>query len=270
MGKHLSEVPDEDYVPYMKAFFASTILYSFAIYLVKISIMLQYCRIFQDTRFYRFYFYITIGLSCWTVLMCLLLPFICVPIQRFWNHDTPGTCLNILALWMAVSVINMVTDITCFIIPIPPLLTLRMPTRTKILLAFIFGLALCPCIISAYRITTLTATAHSTDSTWDNANTAMWSFLELSIGAIAACLPTYRPVLSTLMPRVFTPSSHSGNMRTDPPTHQQGFSLQTSHSNVRKSRYDTESTRGLGLVDANDHGYSTLEEEEAVSTRSVS
>lgn len=50
--------------------------------------------------------------------------------------------MNRLALWLSVGVINMVTDLTCFLIPIPPLLKLRMPRNQKILLTGIFALAL--------------------------------------------------------------------------------------------------------------------------------
>lgn len=59
------------------------------------------------------------------------------------------------------------------------------------------------CIISVYRITTLSAAANSTDSTWDNVDAAVWSLLELSIGVLAACLPTLKPLFALALPRLF-------------------------------------------------------------------
>ena len=38
---------------------------------------------------------------------------------------------------------------------------------------------------------------------WDNVGAATWSFLELTTGAIAACLPTLKPVFLACMPRLF-------------------------------------------------------------------
>ncbi|KAK9771606.1 putative Integral membrane protein [Seiridium cardinale] len=266
MGKHISDVPEEDILPYMKAFLVSTVVYSIAIYLVKISIMLQYCRIFQATRFYRFYFCIMLGLSIWTILMTFLLTFICVPISHFWDPNGPGGCMNKLALWLSIAVINMVTDLTCFAIPIPPLLKLRMAKNEKIILAGIFGLALCPCVISAYRITTLLSVADSTDSTYDNAHTAIWSFLELSIGTIAACMPTFRPVLSKILPRVLMISSRSGTTKAEELRYQRGISVQlTSHTNTntqgfKKDKDGSESTRELGLSEHD--GNSTWDRDE--------
>lgn len=207
MGKHRVDVSYENYISYMKAFLTSTVVYSVSMYLIKISIILQYCRIFKDTRFYRFYFAVMVVLAVWTVVMSFCLIFICVPVRKFWDTDAPGKCMNFMALWLSVAVINMITDITCFLIPIPPLLQLQMPRNHKILLAGIFALALCPCAISAYRVKTLIAVAGSNDLTWENNNTALFTFLELSTGAVAACLPTIRPVLAKVMPRLFTLST---------------------------------------------------------------
>lgn len=57
--------------------------------------------------------------------------------------------------------------------------------------------------MSIYRIRTLHAAAKSTDLTWDNVDAATFSFLELTVGIIAVCLPTLRPILVDAMPRLF-------------------------------------------------------------------
>lgn len=63
------------------------------------------------------------------------------------------------------------------------------------------------CIISVYRITTLKAAADSVDPAWDNTDAAVWSLLELSIGVLAACLPTLKPLFAMALPRLFGSSS---------------------------------------------------------------
>jgi hypothetical protein len=57
--------------------------------------------------------------------------------------------------------------------------------------------------VSIYRIRTLHAAASSEDPTWENIDAATFSFLELTVGVIAICLPTLRPVLMAAMPRIF-------------------------------------------------------------------
>ncbi|KAF7535245.1 hypothetical protein G7054_g5544 [Neopestalotiopsis clavispora] len=256
MGKHRWDIGHDDYVSYMKAFLTSTVVYSVSIYLVKISIILQYCRIFKDTRFYRFYFGVMVVLSVWTILMSFLLIFICVPVQRFWDENAPGHCMNVLALWLSVAVINMVTDLTCFLIPIPPLLQLQMSRNHKILLAGIFALALCPCAISAYRVKTLIAVAGSSDLSWENNNTALFTFLELCTGSVAACLPACRPVLAKLMPRLFTSSTqlHSTNS-VDLGSHQTQSKQSRHRSQALQSHTQSQNERRLSSVpDESVHG----------------
>ena len=68
------------------------------------------------------------------------------------------------------------------------------------------------CIISVYRMQTLNVAAHTSDPTWDNTGAAVWSYIELSIGVLAASLPTLKPLLALILPRVFK-STLSG--RTD-------------------------------------------------------
>lgn len=50
---------------------------------------------------------------------------------------------------------------------------------------------------------TLKVAGESTDPSWDNTDAAVWSFIELSIGVLAACLPTLRPLFALILPRFF-------------------------------------------------------------------
>ena len=71
-----------------------------------------------------------------------------------------------------------------------------------------------PCAVSIYRIRTLSAVHGSNDASWDNVDAATFSFLELSVGVIAICLPTLRPILVQVMPRLFGSLLRSSNGRT--------------------------------------------------------
>lgn len=50
---------------------------------------------------------------------------------------------------------------------------------------------------------TLRVAARTGDSTWDNTNAAVWSYIELAIGVLAASLPTLKPLMARLFPRLF-------------------------------------------------------------------
>lgn len=54
---------------------------------------------------------------------------------------------------------------------------------------------------------TLKTAAHTGDATWDNTDAAVWSYIELTIGVLAASLPTLKPLFALMLPRLFKSST---------------------------------------------------------------
>ncbi|KAL2162981.1 hypothetical protein VTH06DRAFT_6817 [Thermothelomyces fergusii] len=215
LGRHRAVISDEDVVSYMKSFFASIVVYNIAVCLTKISILLQYNRIFSNTMLRKVIMAGLIFLSCWGVTLCFLLPMVCMPVAKFWRPEMDGFCLDSGTIWYVMAGVNVVTDFSLFTMPIPVISSLQLPKKQKGFLMIVFTLGIFPCAVSIYRITTLSAAARSTDITWDNVNAATFSFLELTVGVITICLPTLRPVLVHAMPRIFGSLLRSAG-RTDP------------------------------------------------------
>jgi hypothetical protein len=67
------------------------------------------------------------------------------------------------------------------------------------------------CVVSIVRLKTLVAISNSTDPTFDNLSAAVSSAVEVNFGIICACLPSMRPLLSTMMPRYFPKASGNSN-----------------------------------------------------------
>jgi hypothetical protein len=118
------------------------------------------------------------------------------------------------------------------------------------------------CAISIYRIQTLRIASTTQDPTWDNAGAATWSFLELTVGVLAACLPTLRPIFVKTLRRQFgaaASDSKSGNPNSAYPRVDSNV-WQGSKYSTRKgvSRIeDTGSTEDLNQK--GDHGYGLTE-----------
>lgn len=64
------------------------------------------------------------------------------------------------------------------------------------------------CAISVVRLTELQRTYGVTDMTWELSTAAYLSTLELSIGILCACIPTLRPLVKKLAPRLVGSSDH--------------------------------------------------------------
>lgn len=99
MGRHANTISDHDHVQSLVWFWASVWVYYLALCFAKLSILLQYLRIFPDRKFRRGCFVligIIVGWTFWAFFSAL---FACWPIQYFWDEYVGGRCLNRFAIW---------------------------------------------------------------------------------------------------------------------------------------------------------------------------
>jgi hypothetical protein len=66
----------------------------------------------------------------------------CAPLQKAWNVELPGKCLNLLTFFYVSFGIKLATDIALFYLPIPLLGKLKMGLGRKISVIFMFSLGL--------------------------------------------------------------------------------------------------------------------------------
>ncbi|KAG4263644.1 hypothetical protein FPRO06_06168 [Fusarium proliferatum] len=228
LGHHTWEQSKENYVAYMKAFYASVIVYNVAMCLVKIGILLQYRRVFAIPILQALTFYGLVIMVAWTITIAFLNTLICVPVAKFWNSALDGHCTDPLTVWYVMAGFNLVTDITVFCMPLPVIGSLNLPKKQKIMLLAIFSIGFLTCIISIIRIRTLKTAASTKDPNWDNVDAAIWSFLEVTLAIISSCLPTLRPLFSKLMPKLFASSFGRSN-----PASRYGYTRTRSSQNLR-------------------------------------
>ena len=111
-----------------------------ALTLTKISIVLQYLRVFVGNR---------IRYACWAALGLISLYGLetfttailtCIPVSAFWTMDPAAHCINKQFLWFFNAAMNILTDLIILALPMPVLSALKLPKRQKIGLMFIFAL----------------------------------------------------------------------------------------------------------------------------------
>lgn len=140
LGRHVWIMLPENYTPYMKAFYASVVVYNVATCVVKMSILLQYRRIFTGNVMQKLTLAGLIFEGTWAVTLSVLLPLVCNPVASFWDPKTPGKCLNQLAIWYVMASINLVSDFVIFSMPLPVIKNLQLPKKQKIMLMGVFCL----------------------------------------------------------------------------------------------------------------------------------
>ncbi|KAK6499471.1 hypothetical protein TWF506_004101 [Arthrobotrys conoides] len=202
-GRHFAEVDLADWSTSLKYLFASIVAYNFSLTLTKTAILLQYLRIFTSKVFriaaYVMMF-IVFGYATEAILTAI---FNCVPVEAFWTGDPTAKCIPREALWFANAGLNIFTDFSIAILPLPVIIKLNMPRRQKIPLMMIFALGFFICIVSILRLRFLIILSKSMDPTWDQPATAYWSAIEMNISIVCACLPALKPLVSLVAPSIF-------------------------------------------------------------------
>lgn len=99
------------------------------------------------------------------------------------------------------AVLNLVTDIAIFILPIPVILRLNMSIGSRIGLVILFSMGFFICLTTALRMATLPLSLKTKDPTYESAPANLWSFIEAATGVICACLISLRKSIGGLWPR---------------------------------------------------------------------
>jgi hypothetical protein len=138
-----------------------------------------------------------------TVACLGTLVFSCVPPSASWRPELKATakCFTIgefTAVGLFNSAINAFTDLAFATLPIPLVLQLQVNTRSKLSLCAILCLGIFACIASLVKITYQVRILSEPDGLRYNMFN-IWNAVELFIGIIAACLPTLRPLVKSIL-----------------------------------------------------------------------
>ncbi|KAJ9149249.1 Pth11-like integral membrane protein [Pleurostoma richardsiae] len=197
-GRHVWAITLADLEEVFKILFAYTFLYAASCATTKISILLFYQRIFttQD-KFFRMLVAFGYFLSfSYPVVIWVTMGTACKPVSHFWTQfgGTAGTCIDTNKFFLALGIVNMITDFYILLIPIPQILKLQMSTKKKLGVTGIMMLGSFVCSASAVRIYYLTRLIDSIDVTSAMGPLFIWSDLEPSIAIVSACLPHLAPL----------------------------------------------------------------------------
>lgn len=80
---------------------------------------------------------VVIAYAFWTVFSSI---FGCKPIQAFWTLEQPFNCLDQYVVWFFNGGMNILTDFTIMILPMPVIRGLNLPRRQKQALIGIFAI----------------------------------------------------------------------------------------------------------------------------------
>ncbi|KAL4898679.1 hypothetical protein BDV59DRAFT_167334 [Aspergillus ambiguus] len=194
LGLDSSYFPDQNVVPYSKIQYAGGPVYTLALLGFKVSLLSSYLRVGGFVKVYRVTGIIVIvACACNQLVFTLLLLFACRPIAKQWDTSISGTCIDTVASYYALAGTSLGFDVIIIGLPLPVLLKLQLRLRQKVALIGVFALGFFVTIIQIIRIFTIKNLKTYTDSQ----PIVIWSDIEISLGVIIACIPTYGPLFKS-------------------------------------------------------------------------
>ncbi|PSN66331.1 hypothetical protein BS50DRAFT_635470 [Corynespora cassiicola Philippines] len=189
----------------LKFLYFSIIFYCLSLTLTKMSILLQFVRLFPF-REMRIPIYVLMVICVAYMFESVFGGiFQCQPVDAFWNLEKLAfaKCVDRKKLLYANAGINVTTDILIAILPIKFVWNLQVPRGQKAFLIFILSVGWIVCVVSLLRLQALIPMMENfQDISWYGAPAAYWSNIEMNLAIFCASAPALKPIVVRLIPRL--------------------------------------------------------------------
>ncbi|KAH7055512.1 hypothetical protein B0J12DRAFT_783828 [Macrophomina phaseolina] len=207
-GRHLLVLSLQQADMIAKMNFIAVLHWTFAITGTKVSILIQYLRLFKLPKMVRaIWMMLIIVIAGGTATLVVVLT-ACIPLEALWKTSvrSEAKCLDQRLFWQFQSGFEVGTCWAMAAFMLPPFWKLQMPKQKKIGLMVLLGLSSSACIVSILRMKSafdaLPKNANEVhDFTWTGIFTSVYAAAELLTGIVCCSLPALMPLRSYLSPR---------------------------------------------------------------------
>ncbi|KAL2206744.1 hypothetical protein CC79DRAFT_1292489 [Sarocladium strictum] len=179
-----------------QASIAAQTMFIFASGLAKVSILVSYLRIAPLDSWFRRLTYWTIGLVVALMPIFLIVLWTqCNPPGDYWDFKDGHNCIDEGPPLMAQTTLSVITDLIVYVLPLPTLVGVRLPTFQRIVLLGVFSLGFIVVLAGCFRTYWIYEVVTQTyDVTWHGYMLWIWTAVEVNSGVICGCVPTLRPL----------------------------------------------------------------------------
>lgn len=191
---------------YEKTRYAYEVIGAAGLCLIKLSVLFFFRRIFR-VRAFIIVNNVVIGLAAaWGIAYVFALALQCVPPSILWEKlesEYGDHCVMVLPFYLSFAFTDLILDVIIFILPVPHLYQLVMPTRQKLGVALIFFLGSLVVAIGITRTIIYTWVVDFAtnkpllwfgDLTWYSSGVLFWHLAENAVGILCACMPSFAPL----------------------------------------------------------------------------
>ncbi|KAK2855697.1 hypothetical protein FQN49_004932 [Arthroderma sp. PD_2] len=205
--RHVYDVPFDQLTLGLKLLIVVEILFALGSGFTKLSLLCFTRRIMKGSANKSLEYAVILTMvviGVYTIIFCFVVIFTCSPISDYWTLSAaPQNCLNEGAHLRASGVINTLTDLIVVLLPIPTVLSLKLYSRQRLVLALLFCTGFIICIAGVARTFFTYRISRSYDKTWDAYPLFIAATIEMYLGVIAASMPSLKPFFSRFAPTIF-------------------------------------------------------------------
>ncbi|KAL7926952.1 putative PTH11-typeG-protein-coupled receptor [Trichoderma austrokoningii] len=187
-------------------FWVMEILYFLEVSMLKLSLVLFYIRIFPGKTVRAILWTTFASCAAFGLSFALVAVFQCTPVKFYWEKwdgEHHGTCLNINSIAWSNAAISIAIDIWVLAIPLWQLKGLNLDWRRKVGVGMMFCIGAFVTVVSILRLRSLIKFgSDSLNPTWDFFDVSIWSVVEINVGLVCVCLPSFRVLLVRVFPKL--------------------------------------------------------------------
>ncbi|KAF7589654.1 hypothetical protein BBP40_003988 [Aspergillus hancockii] len=220
LGLHDDDIDFNARYSLTRANYAFTVLYNPALMAVKTSILVFYLTLTQGEKVFRCANYVTLFVvNAAGLALTLVNVFQCHPVGAAISYplSADAHCTDILTLYLSSSPVNIITDLAILFLPNPILTQMRLPRKQKIILVITFSFGFFVAVVDVIRIAYLQNAATSRqillreihlqdpggdDFNWYASLSFMWSVVEVNVSVMCACVPSLKPLVARIIPKM--------------------------------------------------------------------
>ncbi|RGP71701.1 hypothetical protein FLONG3_7005 [Fusarium longipes] len=210
MGLDIWTVTPDQITNFGLNFYIMTILYFMLQTFLKQALICFFLRIFPTKGVRRSLYATTVFNWLYGLIYIFLTIFQCRPINLFWTkwqhkEDYAGSCLNINYMTWSSGGFTIALDLWILSIPLSQLKKMNLDWKKKVGVGVMFSVGLFVTIVSILRLNAtikLRAQTGANNATWEYLEFDLWSTIEINIGIVCACLPTFRLLLVRTFPKL--------------------------------------------------------------------
>ncbi|KAF2166244.1 hypothetical protein M409DRAFT_23436 [Zasmidium cellare ATCC 36951] len=195
-GRYIYTLSVDSVSLFLMWFYISNTLYSVAIFLTKISLVLLYLRTWSkpkggSSRFHTAYLVSLVGLSTTMIAFTIVCIAQCQPISYIWTFvkGGTGTCIDRTAWLWGLSSADIGWNLIVILLPISQLLMLKVSGHKKLGICLVFLVGLVVIVCSFVRLKYISGFTTHKNFTYFYSYIGLWNSIEVNLSQVCCCMP---------------------------------------------------------------------------------